>query len=170
MLLVPVKVNRSLIHGIGIFASQVIEANTRIWSFTPGFDLELDPSALQQQPDHFRETMLHYGYIDPRRRRGSVDRIDTRFEPIGPTFRHASIDFTTYSYLPNGDGVATAGQHPVPTRHGAGLTRQGRLFWRCPEAGWPSGPTVSSSPDPAGHPAEMPLAAAGCQGEVRRRP
>ncbi len=37
MLLVPVKVDGSSIHGLGIFASQAIRVNTRIWSFTPGF-------------------------------------------------------------------------------------------------------------------------------------
>jgi SET domain-containing protein len=79
MLLVPVKVNRSSIHGIGIFASQAIEANTRIWCFTPGFDLALDPSALEQQPPHFRQTMLHYGYIDPRRHRFILCCDDYRF-------------------------------------------------------------------------------------------
>ena len=79
MLLIPVKVNRSLIHGIGIFASQAIDANTRIWSFTSGFDLALDPSALEQQPAHFRETMLHYGYIDPRRHRFILCCDDYRF-------------------------------------------------------------------------------------------
>src|ERR1700687_692026 len=79
MLLVPVKVNRSLIHGIGIFASQAIAANMRIWSFTPGFDLDLDPSALEQQPPHFRETMLHSGYIDTRRHRFILCCDDYRF-------------------------------------------------------------------------------------------
>ena len=69
MLLIPVHVDKSSIHGMGIFASQPIKVNARIWQFTPGFDLDLDPSALEQQPAHFRATMLHYGYIDPRRNR-----------------------------------------------------------------------------------------------------
>jgi len=74
-----VKINRSLIHGIVIFGSQAIKANTRIWTCTPGFDLDLDPNALEQHPAHFRETMLHYGYIDPRRRRFILCCDDCRF-------------------------------------------------------------------------------------------
>jgi len=79
MLLVPVKIDTSPIHGMGIFALQAIEASTRIWSFTPGFDLDLDPNALEQQPPLFRETMLHYGYIDPRRQRFILCCDDYRF-------------------------------------------------------------------------------------------
>ena len=79
MLLVPVKVNRSSIHGNGIFASQAIEADTCIWRFTPGFDLDIDPSALELQPAHFRESMFHYGYIDPRRDRFILCCDDYRF-------------------------------------------------------------------------------------------
>jgi len=78
-LLVPVRVDRSSIHGMGIFASQPIKVNARIWQFTPGFDLDLDPSALEQQPAHFRATMLHYGYIDPRRNRYILCCDDYRF-------------------------------------------------------------------------------------------
>src|SRR5580658_4845834 len=79
MLLIPVKVKRSSIHGIGIFASQAIEADTCIWEFTPGFDLDVDPRALELQPAHFRESMLHYGYIDPLRHRFILCCDDYRF-------------------------------------------------------------------------------------------
>ena len=79
MLLIPVQVNKSPIHGIGIFASQAIEADTYIWRFTPGFDLDIDPSVLELQPAHFREKMLHYGYIDPRRNRFILCCDDYRF-------------------------------------------------------------------------------------------
>jgi SET domain-containing protein len=64
---------------MGIFASQPIKRNTPIWRFTPGFDLDLDPSELEQQPAHFRATMLHYGYIDPRRNRFLLCCDDYRF-------------------------------------------------------------------------------------------
>jgi hypothetical protein len=30
----------------------------------PGFDLAIAPSVLDTHPAHFRETMLHYGYVD----------------------------------------------------------------------------------------------------------
>jgi SET domain-containing protein len=64
-LLVPVRVDRSPIHGLGVFALDRIAEGTVVWTFTPGFDLDLDPRALDDQLEHFRRTMLHYGYIDP---------------------------------------------------------------------------------------------------------
>jgi SET domain-containing protein len=79
MLLVPVNVDKSSIHGIGIFAAQPIKGDTRIWQFTPGFDLDLDPRALEHQPAHFRATMLRYGYIDPRCNRFILCCDDYRF-------------------------------------------------------------------------------------------
>ena len=45
-MLVPVNVDKSSIHGMGIFAAPPITGDTRIWQFTPGFDLDLDPRAL----------------------------------------------------------------------------------------------------------------------------
>jgi hypothetical protein len=59
--------------------SQLIPKHTRVWQFTPGFDLDLDPSELERQPAHFRATMLHYGYIDPRRNRFILCCDDYRF-------------------------------------------------------------------------------------------
>jgi SET domain-containing protein len=65
MLLVPARLDRSTIHGLGVFAVERILEGTPVWRFTPGFDLDLDPRIVQAQPGHFRRTLLHYGYIDP---------------------------------------------------------------------------------------------------------
>jgi uncharacterized protein len=66
MLLIPVRLDRSTIHGLGVFAVDLVREGTLIWRFTPGFDLDLDPRVLDEQPPHFRQVMLHYGYIDRR--------------------------------------------------------------------------------------------------------
>ncbi|HSK31591.1 MAG TPA: SET domain-containing protein [Candidatus Limnocylindria bacterium] len=79
MLLVQVRVGQSLIHGLGIFAVEPIAKGRPVWRFTPGFDLDLDPSLLDEQPSHFRQTMLHYGYIDIRLNRFILCCDDYRF-------------------------------------------------------------------------------------------
>jgi uncharacterized protein len=79
MLLVPTYLDQSPLHGLGVFASEVIPSGTAVWRFTPGFDLELDPAVLARQPDHFRERLLHYGYIDPRLGRYILCCDDARF-------------------------------------------------------------------------------------------
>ena len=65
MLLVPVRIGRSEIHGQGVFAIEDIPEGTIVWRFTPGFDMDQDPLLLDRQPPHSRKVMLHYGYIDP---------------------------------------------------------------------------------------------------------
>jgi len=49
-----------------VFAVDPIPSGTEVWRFTPGLDLDLDPSVLDAQPPLARESLLHYGYIDPR--------------------------------------------------------------------------------------------------------
>jgi uncharacterized protein len=92
MLLVPVRVGPSPLHGLGAFAVAPIPEGTAIWRFTPGFDLDLDPAVLDEQPEHFRAVLLHYGYIDPRLNRFILCCDDARFlnhsdaPNVGPGF------------------------------------------------------------------------------------
>ncbi|MBX3703641.1 MAG: SET domain-containing protein [Steroidobacteraceae bacterium] len=79
MILVPVRIDRSRIHGFGVFTDAPIPAGSPVWRFTPGFDLDLDPAALDAQPEHFRKVMLHYGYIDLRLNRFILCCDDYRF-------------------------------------------------------------------------------------------
>lgn len=79
MLLVPVRVGQSAIHGLGAFAVEPISAGTAVWRFTPGFDLDIDPAVLDAQPPHFRRSLLHYGYIDVRLNRLILCCDDARF-------------------------------------------------------------------------------------------
>lgn len=79
MLMVRVRIDRSPIHGLGVFAVEPIAAGTPVWRFTPGFDLDLDAGLLAPQPPLFREVLLHYGYIDARSKRFILCCDDARF-------------------------------------------------------------------------------------------
>ena len=79
MLLVRVRVDRSAIHGLGVFTLEPIAKDTPVWRFTPGFDLDVDPELVQRQPEPLRERLLHYGYIDPRLGRYILCCDDARF-------------------------------------------------------------------------------------------
>jgi hypothetical protein len=93
MLLVKARVDKSSIHGFGLFAAEFIPKCTKIWRFTRGFDLDLDPSILDAQPLHFRDRLLHYGYIDPRLNRYILCCDDARFINHGdsPNIRPDSL-------------------------------------------------------------------------------
>jgi len=79
LLLIPVRIAVSPIHGLGVFALEHIPAGREVWRFTPGFDLELDPALIERQPEHFRVYLLHYGYVDPRLGRYILCCDDARF-------------------------------------------------------------------------------------------
>lgn len=79
MLLVPVRVGPSRIHGLGAFAVAPIAKGTSVWRFTPRFDLDVDPTLLDDLPTNFRDVLLHYGYIDPRLNRFILCCDDARF-------------------------------------------------------------------------------------------
>lgn len=66
MLLIKTKVMKSPIHGYGLFADEYIPKGTRVWKFTPGFDLELDDVQFNKLPEKNKKFLEHYGYKDFR--------------------------------------------------------------------------------------------------------
>ena len=65
MLLVKSYLEKSSIHGFGIFASEFIPKGTKVWEFTPGLDREWTPEQFSQLPQKAQEYILHYGWLDP---------------------------------------------------------------------------------------------------------
>ena len=60
MLLVRTAVERSPIHGLGLFAAEDIAAGTVVWSLDPFLDRVIPAEALQGYPDHVRDYLEHY--------------------------------------------------------------------------------------------------------------
>jgi uncharacterized protein len=58
MMLVTSYLAPSTIHGFGVFARDNIPANTLMWEFVPGFDIELNP---EDFPSPARAYIAHYG-------------------------------------------------------------------------------------------------------------
>lgn len=64
MLRVQTHLRPSTIHGIGVFATERILAGAEVWRFSPGFDLDLDPSVVEDLPRHLQDWFAHFGYVD----------------------------------------------------------------------------------------------------------
>lgn len=62
MLLVPVRADRSPLHGLGIFSVTNIKAGTPIWRFQPGFDREFTEEQFAALPGPAQEHVRHYGF------------------------------------------------------------------------------------------------------------
>lgn len=60
VLLIPVEVRQSAIHGLGVFAGAPVRAGEIVWQFDPGID-QLHPVAwLETQPEHVRRFVGTY--------------------------------------------------------------------------------------------------------------
>ena len=73
MLLVPVRADRSPIHGLGLFAREPIAAGTPVWRFLPGFDRVFEASEFAALPEPARRHLQHYGWLDAARQAWVLD-------------------------------------------------------------------------------------------------
>ena len=64
MLLVKTYLDRSGIHGIGLFAGERIPKGTIIWRRSPDIDLLLDPAQLELLHPEARAQIEKYTYLD----------------------------------------------------------------------------------------------------------
>ena len=62
MLLVKTYLDKSSIHGLGVFASQVIRKGTKVWRFVDGFDRVYSPTQFAKLPKPARDYIWNYGY------------------------------------------------------------------------------------------------------------
>lgn len=97
MLLVQVYVDKSSIHGLGVFAAAAITAGTETWRFTRGFDLDLDPKFLENQSPRFLKRLMHFGYIDSKLNRYILCCDDARFMNHSET-PNLQTDYTLDKY------------------------------------------------------------------------
>lgn len=62
MLLVPHRLGPSLIHGLGVFATQVIEPGSPIWTFQVGFDQEFKEDDVRALPASALQHVSWFGF------------------------------------------------------------------------------------------------------------
>jgi SET domain-containing protein len=62
MLLVKTYLDKSAIHGLGVFAGEYIRKATRVWRFVEGFDRVYSPQEFAKLPKPARDFIQRYGY------------------------------------------------------------------------------------------------------------
>ena len=65
MMLIKTYIDKSQIHGMGVFAEEFISKGTKIWQLTSGLDLEWIHSEFICLPLSIQNYILHWGYKDP---------------------------------------------------------------------------------------------------------
>jgi SET domain-containing protein len=64
MLLVKTKLDKSQIHGIGLFADEFIPGGSVIWEMNDTIDLSLSRNEIELLSDTSRDQVLKYSYLD----------------------------------------------------------------------------------------------------------
>ena len=112
MLLVKTKIGPSTIHGIGIFADELIPKGTRIWEYHEGVDSRFDEKFLKSLPELEQKQMLNYAYKNPRTGMYVLCGDDARF------FNHSDIpntdDLEFDDGLVQGEGITVANRDIQP--------------------------------------------------------
>ncbi|HVY68330.1 MAG TPA: SET domain-containing protein [Verrucomicrobiae bacterium] len=65
MILIPVRVAPSGIHGLGLIAAGAIPAGTPVWRFQSGFDREFSPGEFAALPAEARKHIQWFAYQEP---------------------------------------------------------------------------------------------------------
>jgi SET domain-containing protein len=62
MLLIKTYLDESVIHGLGVFASEYIRKGTKVWRFVPDFDRVWSPREFAKLPKPARDFIQRHGY------------------------------------------------------------------------------------------------------------
>jgi len=96
MLLVKTYLDKSPIHGIGVFAGEAIPKGTKIWRFVAGFDRWYTPEQFARLPKAARDFIKHHGY-----------RVDGEILLTADHDHHTNHSDKPNTYLRNGYAIAS---------------------------------------------------------------
>src|SRR3974390_1521758 len=95
MLLVKTYLDKSPIHGVGVFAGEFIRKGTKIWRFVKGFDRFYSPKEFARLPKPARDFIKQHGY-----------RVDGEILFTVDHDRHMNHSNDPNTYLHNGYAIA----------------------------------------------------------------
>lgn len=101
MLLVKTNVRESKIHGLGLFADEFIPKGTKIWEFTPGFDLKFTREQILAFPKTLQIYIYKYGW------RSKKSKLYCFASDNGKYFNHSETPNVISEYKDNEEEVIT---------------------------------------------------------------
>lgn len=112
MLLVKTYLDKSKIHGLGVFAGEFIRKGTKIWRYVEGFDRCYTPKQFARLPKQAREFIKFHGY-----------RVDGEIIFTADHDHHMNHADEPNTYLHNGYAIARCN-----IRKGVEITNNYREF------------------------------------------
>jgi SET domain-containing protein len=112
MLLVKTYLDKSAIHGLGVFAGEFIRKGTKVWRYVEGFDRCYTRKQFAKLPKQAREFILFHGYS-----------VDGEIILTGDHDCHMNHSDDANTYLHNGYAIA---RRNIPK--GAEITNDYREF------------------------------------------
>jgi uncharacterized protein len=70
MFTIPTTLDRSEIHGIGVFSCEKVKEGSVVWVFNPRFDLLFSVEEVESLPKVQRDLVRLYGYLDKQQFNG----------------------------------------------------------------------------------------------------
>ena len=64
MFLIPTYVDRSSIHGMGVFTPHPIKKGSRLWEFNPAIDWQFSGKELSQMPEPYQTKLRTFCYLN----------------------------------------------------------------------------------------------------------
>ena len=64
MLIIKTYINKSPIHGIGVFAAEDVDAGALLWEFNPLIDKAIPEAELDSLPAHVKEWVIIHAWLD----------------------------------------------------------------------------------------------------------
>ena len=96
MIVVPTYLNKSEIHGFGVFAKEFIPRGKKVWEFNPTFDIRFTEEEFESLPSATREEIeIHLYQPEP----GGATRDIQPGEELTCDYRHFMADVSHITYL-----------------------------------------------------------------------
>lgn len=94
MLLVKTRLEKSNIHGLGLFADQLITKGTVTWQRNEKFDIGFNESNVANTSEEFKKYFFHYAYYDKKNNYYVLCCDNQRFINHSQDSRKINIDST----------------------------------------------------------------------------
>ena len=102
MVCVKTKIDRSEIHGIGIFADEFIAKGTKVWEFTENFDLKYTKQEIESFPEYIQKYLETYSWLSKKSNKYCLSSDNGKY------FNHSKQKQNVQSYYLDGhDEVIT---------------------------------------------------------------